>query len=304
MSHPKISLEQWRALMAVVDAGGYAQAAEALHKSQSAVSYAVQKIEDLLGVTLFEIQGRKAVLTPTGALLVRRAKALLDEAGSLEQAAGRLSAGWEAELRLAVEIIFPTRVLLSALARFGDESPHTRIEVSESVLGGTQELLLRGEADLAIATAIPTGFLGEPLMQMSLRMVAAPHHPLHRLNRELTAADLRQHRQIVVRDSGSQRSKTPLSLEAAQRWTVGHMATSIQAVTAGHGFALLPEEKIAEEIADGRLKALPLGNTGVRSGTLYLVYADRDAAGPGLLRLVEVLREEVANNCPKPGAAP
>lgn len=285
--------------MAVVDAGGYAQAAAALHKSQSAVTYAVQKIEDLLGVDLFEIQGRKAVLTPTGTLLVRRAKALMDEASALEHAAGRLSAGWEAELRLAVEIIFPTRLLLKTLARFGDESPHTRIEVIESVLGGTQELLLRGEADVAIATMVPTGFLGEPLMQMNLRMVAAPSHPLHLMGRKLTAADLRQHRQVVVRDSGSQRSKSPLSLEATQRWTVSHMATSIQAVSAGYGFALLPDEKIAEELADGRLVPLPLADAGLRTGTLYLIYADRDAAGPGLLRLVEVLREEVAANCPK-----
>ncbi len=285
--------------MAVVDAGGYAQAAEALHKSQSAVTYAVQKIEDLLGVDLFEIQGRKAVLTPTGTLLVRRAKALMDEASALEHAAGRLSAGWEAELRLAVEIIFPTRLLLKTLARFGDESPHTRIEVVESVLGGTQELLLRGEADLAIAAMVPTGFLGEPLMQMNLRMVAAPSHPLHRMGRELTAADLRQHRQVIVRDSGSQRSKSPLSLEATQRWTVSHMATSIQAVNAGYGFALLPEEKIAEELADGRLVPLPLADAGLRTGTLYLIYADRDVAGPGLLRLVEVLKEEVAATCPK-----
>lgn len=285
--------------MAVVDAGGYAQAAEALHKSQSAVTYAVQKIEDLLGVDLFEIQGRKAVLTPTGTLLVRRAKALMDEASALEHAAGRLSAGWEAELRLAVEIIFPTRLLLKTLARFGDESPHTRIEVVESVLGGTQELLLRGEADLAIAAMVPTGFLGEPLMQMSLRMVAAPSHPLHRMGRELTAADLRQHRQVIVRDSGSQRSKSQLSLEATQRWTVSHMATSIQAVNAGYGFALLPEEKIAEELADGRLVPLPLADAGLRTGTLYLIYADRDVAGPGLLRLVEVLKEEVAATCPK-----
>ncbi|HEX4596253.1 MAG TPA: LysR family transcriptional regulator, partial [Burkholderiaceae bacterium] len=50
---PKITLDQWRALMAVVDAGGYAQAAESLHKSQSAVTYAVQKLEAVLGVKVF-----------------------------------------------------------------------------------------------------------------------------------------------------------------------------------------------------------------------------------------------------------
>ena len=92
-ANPRISLEQWRSLLAVVDAGGYAQAAAALHKSQSAVTYAVQKMESLLGVKIFEVVGRKAHLTPTGEVLYRRAKALLEEAGALEGAAGSLAAG-------------------------------------------------------------------------------------------------------------------------------------------------------------------------------------------------------------------
>ncbi|MGD8689953.1 MAG: LysR family transcriptional regulator, partial [Gammaproteobacteria bacterium] len=66
---PRITLEQWRALRAVVDHGGYAQAAEALHKSQSSVTYAIQKLESLLAVRAFEVQGRKAVLTEAGKAL-------------------------------------------------------------------------------------------------------------------------------------------------------------------------------------------------------------------------------------------
>jgi len=85
-----ISLEQWRALVTVVEAGGYAQAAEVLFKSQSAVTYAVQKIEQQLGVKAFELQGRKAVLTPTGHMLYRRALALVTEAAELEKAARTL----------------------------------------------------------------------------------------------------------------------------------------------------------------------------------------------------------------------
>ena len=77
-------MEQWQALVAVVDADGYARAAEKLHKSQSAVTYAVQKLERLPDVKAFEIRGRKAVLTPTGQMLYLRARTLLDEAGDLQ----------------------------------------------------------------------------------------------------------------------------------------------------------------------------------------------------------------------------
>src|SRR3981189_3809984 len=108
MAAPRISLDTGRAALAVVDEGAYARAAKALHKSQSSVTYAVQKLESLLGVKAFKIQGRKAGLTPTGELLYRRARYLLDEATGLEQAAKKLSAGWEAEIHVAVETIFST----------------------------------------------------------------------------------------------------------------------------------------------------------------------------------------------------
>src|ERR1044071_7490745 len=98
---PHITLEQWRTLIAVVEAGGYAQAAEALHKSQSSVTYAVQKLESTLQVKAFEIQGRKAKLTAVGEMLYRRARLLLEDADAIERAAGRASAGWEAEISIA-----------------------------------------------------------------------------------------------------------------------------------------------------------------------------------------------------------
>src|ERR1041385_2201858 len=156
----RVTLEQWEALVAVVDAGGYAQAAERLHKSQSSVTYLVQKVQSLLGVKAFEIKGRKAALTPTGQLLYRQARLLLDEAVGIEKAAKCASAGWEAEIRIAAEMIFPAWVLLKCFDKFNAESAHTRIEYYETVIAGTNEALLSGGADLAITPVVPQGFAG------------------------------------------------------------------------------------------------------------------------------------------------
>jgi DNA-binding transcriptional LysR family regulator len=299
---PRITLDQWEALLAVVDAGSYARAAERLNKTQSTVTYAVQKIDSLLGVKAFDIQGRKAVLTPTGKLLYRRARVLLEEATELETAARRLSAGWEAEIRLAMEVIFPNRVMFAALDTFGRESPHTHIELVESVIAGTSEALLRSEADLAITPIVPPGFLGDLLMRVRFVAVAHPDHPLHKLGRALTQQDLRKHRQLVVRETGSARA-TPPAVEATQRWTVSNMSTSILAARSGHGFAWLPEEKISEELESGTLKRLPLREGRERFAQLYLVYADRDSAGPGTRRLGEIVVETVRNMCAEPARA-
>ena len=295
-STPRITLEQWQALVTVVDAGSYARAAEALHKTQSTLTYAVQKIEALLGVKAFDIQGRKAVLTPTGHLLYRRARTLLDEASGTEAAARRLSAGWEAEIRVVMEVIFPTPIMFQCLDQFNRESPHTHIELIESVMGGTSEALLQGDADIAISAAIPAGFSGEPLMRMRFLAVAHPDHPLHHLGRPVTHNELRAHRQLLVRETSSTRSTRP-SLDTTQRWTVTDMGTSIQAARAGYGFAWLPEEKIREELANNTLKPLPLREGRERFAELYLVVASRDAAGPGVLRLGEIIQETTKQAC-------
>jgi DNA-binding transcriptional LysR family regulator len=298
-----VTLDQWKALISVVDSGGYEKAAEALNKSQSSVTYAVQKLQAQLGVKAFEVKGRKAVLTPTGEFLYRRARALIEEAAATELAAGKLSAGWEAEIGLAVEVAFPTWLLLQCLDRFGIESPHTRIEVIESVLGGTSEALLQGQAGLAITGMVPQGFLGDFLMPIRFLPAANPEHPLHKLGRPVTMHDLRACRQLVVRESGIKRATKP-RVEAAQRWTVSHMTTSIEAASKGYGYGWYPEYRIQDEIAAGTLKALPLREGGDSFAQLYLVFADRDAAGPGVLRLAAIIREMAEAACIKERGRP
>lgn len=290
---PRITLEQWRALLAVVDEGGYAQAAEALHKTQSSISYAVHKLEDLLGVQVLEVRGRKAQLTDTGAMLVRRARLLVDEAGELETAARRLSDGWEAEVRVAVDHLFPAQHLFRALDQFSAQAPHTRIQLHETVLSGNEEALLRGEVDLAITPIVPVGFLGDVLLPIRFVAVAHPDYPLHHEERPLGYEDLRSHRQLVIRDSGQKSSRDAGWLAAEQRWTVSHMSTSIQAVRMGLGFAWFPEHAIRQELADGCLKPLPMREGGTRQAQLHLVFANRDCAGPATLQLAQLLRQVV-----------
>jgi DNA-binding transcriptional LysR family regulator len=297
MSIPKITLDQWAALAAVVEAGGYAKAAGALHKSQSSVTYAVQQLQSLLGVKAFEIKGRKAVLTSSGQLLYRRARVLLDEAASLEKAAKSASAGWEAEIRIAAEMIFPAWLLLKCFDKLNAESPHTRIEYYETVIAGTSEALVGGRADLAITPVIPQGFSGAPLMPLRMLLVAHPDHPLHKLGRPLAMRDLRAHRQLIVRETGLLRP-TKAMVEATQRWTVSHMSTAIFAASMGFGYGWYPEERILGELKSGTLKQLSLREGGSeRTGQFYLVYADAESAGPATKRLAEIIHQMVKTEC-------
>jgi DNA-binding transcriptional LysR family regulator len=292
------TLDQWRMLAAVVDRGGFAAGAEALGKSQSAVSYGVQRLQAAIGTPLLTVQGRKAVLTPEGEILLRRARHLLDESAALQRLACNLARGHEPLIRLAVDVIFPMDELFRALAQFSAAYPDTRIELIETVLSGGSEALLQRTADVVLTAQVPPGFFAEPFARFEFVTVAHPEHALHKLGRPLSERDLAAQRQIVIRDSGVRQKVDAGWLGAEQRWTVSHISTSIATLVNGLGFATLPRPRIERELAAGLLKILPLEhasqeirNQYTRDVTLYLVFADRDESGPAVKALAQALRE-------------
>jgi DNA-binding transcriptional LysR family regulator len=291
MALPRISIDQWATLVSVVESGGYAQAAAHLHKSQSTLTYAIQRLEELLGVKVFALRGRKAELTPAGQVLYRRGRTLVDDAARLELAAGELARGWEPEIRIAAEVVFPTWLLLECFDAFAAERPETRIELYETVLAGHDDLLVARKVDLAIGPRVPEGFAGDVLMPVRFVCVAAPSHALHALGRDVAPEELRRYRHVVIRDSGVQRTPSGSWL------TVSNKATAIRAVRMGLGYAWYPEDSVREELASGTLKIVPLAAGAERVVTLYLVYADRETAGPGTKRLAEIIRTRVKETC-------
>ncbi|MDX1693959.1 MAG: LysR family transcriptional regulator [Ketobacteraceae bacterium] len=286
----KTTLEQWRMFKAVVEHGGFSQAAAAIHKSQSTVHHAVHKLEEALGIKLLTVKGRKAVLTEAGELMLRRSAYLLDEARKIEAVADSLNAGVETRMTIAVDQIFPQRYLYETFNRVSEEFPLLRIELIETALSGANELLTKGKVDLALSPQPVRGAFSEELCPIDFIAVASPDHALHHLGHELTFEDLKACRQIVVRDSALESSRDEGWLGANQRWTVSHMRTSIDMVSQGFGFAWLPKPHIADQLAQGVLKPLPLRNGLQRTSSIYLTFIDSDRLGPAARALLGELR--------------
>jgi DNA-binding transcriptional LysR family regulator len=295
MKHPNIPMEYWSAFVAVVEQGSFARAAEHLNKSQSAISYAVSKLEELLPTPVLRQQGRKAVITKEGEVLYRQAKSLLEQAAGLEQTAQCLAAGWETQLHIAIESIVPVEPVLRAMKAFAEAHPQTRLTLLETTLSGTDEAILEKRADLALCTRVPPGFLAKQVYQVQMIPVAHSSHPLARAKHALTEQDLKQARQIVIRDSGQKRNQDAGWLQTEQRFTVSHFATALKVLESGLGFAFPPRWLVAKGLADGSLKKLNLEKESERAIPIQLLHTQQDHTGPALKLFSELLTKAFAD---------
>lgn len=287
----QVTLDQWQALLAIVDQGGYAQAAEHLNKSQSAVSYTISKLEETLGFSIFQIEGRRAQLSPAGNALLHHARQIIEHAKRIEDFANTIAKGQEPDIKLTVDNIFPAEIMLNATERFSKQQPETRITLIENALSGTVEALLKREADIVIGNRVPPGFFGESLMSLTFIPAAHPQHPIHFIDAPITLEKLSAFRQLVVRDPGS-RNENSGWLGADQRWSFSNMNLSIAYACNGLGFAWYPEFKITQQIQSGLLQPIQIEPISTRNVQLYLTLSDGDYSRPGVKLLAQMIQEE------------
>ncbi|MBB1489558.1 LysR family transcriptional regulator [Oceanospirillum sediminis] len=288
MAGHKTTLEQWRILQAVVDHGGYTQAAEALFRSQSSLNHAVKKLESQLGVPLLEVKGRKAFLTEAGEALLRRSRVLTETATNLEKLADNITLGWEPQLTISVELAYPRALLHKVLRAFYPESRGTRLRIIDSALTGSIELLNNKEVDLAITHEVPKGMTGDVLCHAEFILVVHPDHELALESRSLRLQELESHLQIVIKDSARNPDDKRGWLKAEQRWTVDSFERAKQTLKQGLGFCWLPEHEVREDIRRGELKRMEVDYTSGRVGAMSLVVPNPDILGPGGRRLYEL----------------
>lgn len=293
---PKTTIEQWRILQAVVDYGGYAHAAEQLNKSQSSLNHAVAKLQQVLGVQLLEVLGRKAYLTEIGEVMLRRSRQLTQTITELEQLADNLHFGWEPEVRLAIEMVCDRTPMLPVFAEFNRHSRGSRLIIDDTVLTGTLEQIMDQSADVVITHNLPKGVLGEPFGDFRMELVCHPQHDLAKLAQPIKQADLLNHLQVVIRDTANKPAEMSGWLKAEQRWTVSHFDEALRLVKSGLGFCWLPSYLTEDALQRNELTRLRIDGSSYRSGLLYLVLPKGEKTGPCGKLLAELLLKGSTTN--------
>ncbi len=269
----RITLEQWKVFVAVVEHEGSAKAADKMCKSQSAVSHSIKKMEAMLGQALFKVKGRKLELTSLGRLMLPKAKLLLGEAAQIETLGTQYKEGMLNELAIAVDVLVPVAIMEQASDFMTDKHPGLSIRVYETTLSGTKELLEEGRVHLGIAGTVPPNHVVEPFMTISMICVAAVDHPVNQKG-EISNNLLREHRQIVIRDSGKQALDTGW-LGGKERWTVSHISTSLYLILRGRGYAWLPDHYVRGYVERNELACLSLKSGKNRTVQLHMAFPEK-----------------------------
>ncbi|MEH6592940.1 MAG: LysR substrate-binding domain-containing protein [Halioglobus sp.] len=292
-----ISLESLEVIDAIDRMGSYAAAATVLHKVPSGISYTVQKLEQDLGVTLFQKEGRKAVLTSAGRHLVEQGRHLLLAAEELAAGTRQIATGWEPRLRIAVETIVPLGVVLPLIADLQAVQPGVEVSLYTEVLAGTWEALVENRVDLVIGAAgdVPghKGIRCEEWCSMKHIFVAAPDHPLCTVPTPISVDAVQQYRAIIIRDT-SQKSAS-LSRGILNQKTaiyVPTMEAKIAAHRLGLGVGYVPENQIAADLSSGSLVALNLAEP--REDSPLMLGWKASNRGQALQFLLERLRDPLA----------
>tara|TARA_B110000971_G_scaffold210848_1_gene238496 strand:- start:69 stop:989 length:921 start_codon:yes stop_codon:yes gene_type:complete len=301
MERNPITIEVLQTLDAIDRRGSFAKAAEELNKATSAISYAVQKLEEQLDIALFQRQGRRSVLTPAGQLILTEGREILSVTARLASKAKEIATGWEARISIALESHQSYATFFTVLNEFLKEHSTIEIDVTESVLNGGWDALEQGRVDLLVGSPGPVplqkGYRVIPLVCADWVPVIASHHPLAKLVMNLKASDktfeavfeetLAKVRRVITHDTsmfGIARS-AGLSSDGQQFYvqTIDH---KVEAILAGVGIGHLPKQRIQKHLDSGELIALKLAESSVHDNFLAWKISNK---GKGLQELTKRL---------------
>jgi DNA-binding transcriptional LysR family regulator len=288
------TLDAWEILQAVVQLGGFAPAAKKLNRSQSTISYAIGRLQDQLGVRLFEIHGRKAQLTEAGRVLLADMEPHLAGFHELEQRARMMASGGASEVRISVDSIFPDDRLFEVLAAFSRSFPRVRLKLRQGTFLSAESEFSLHNAQICVTGLISREIFGRPILAIEMIAIARRDHPLHSIRRRLSRSDLTQHTLVTIESAASGSLKQQPRLPAQRVLPVGTIDSAISAVRSGLCFGWLPKYRIQPELDRGDYVALPLHAGKTRDVRLNLVckeVSQSDSEANALAELLGMSRE-------------
>lgn len=264
MSEP-LDSRQLRAFVTLANTGSFTRTGKDLFLTQSAISHAIKSLEEDVGCRLFDRVGKSVALTPAGEQLLHHAKGILDEMTQAREALERLGKWGRTHLRLATSEAACEALLPNVLVQQKEKYPHCQVTVASADMTEAIELLHNGHADLVLSLepGPEAGVEFIPLFSDELLFLVSAQHPWA-ATRQVVREEIPTQPYILY----SRSSYTSRLVEGYFRhedmtllkmMEVGSMSAIREMVGRGLGVSILAPWVAREDIASGKLVALPLG---------------------------------------------
>lgn len=250
-----MTLQQLTYIVAVAETGQFSRAAQTCFVTQPTLTTMVRKLEDELGVTIFERRSLPMRPTTEGEALIAQARVVLREATQLKALVKEMHTGTAGTYRIGIIPTLAPYLLPLFLARFADEHPKAKLEIDERRTSRILSGLRSGQLDI--------GLLAGPLDDDELETITLFHEPFlaylpagHPLlkQRRIGRKDLRRMPLWVLGEGHCMRDQT-LSIcqhpSAAGHGNIlygtGSIETLKRLVNSGSGMTLVPELSVAPD---------------------------------------------------------
>lgn len=295
--NPDFTLRQLQYAVAVEETGGFGTAAEVCGVSQPSLSAQVAKLEDLLGVQLFERHARGVHVTVAGAGLLLRMRNVLEAAADVDLAATALEDPYATPLRVGIIPTMAPYLLPCIVSRLRRSERRPLVHWLELQTAVCEEQLAQGELDAMLIADPPTigGTQDVVVGWESFWALLPSDHPL---NGAVSIGDLTTSDLMLLDDGHCLRDHTLAYCGQAEARESPYRATSLptltQMVGAGLGVSVLPEAAVAVEVPRADVKALPFREKDV-GRTLHLAYRTRSPRSEVLAELAVLVREALVD---------
>ena len=254
------SIDHLRVFTTVVDKGSFSAAARSLDRAQSAVTYAIQKLEEQAGFDLFDRSAYRPVLNDAGRALLPCVQSILEAVDGFHAVAEGLSSGLEAELSIVVEAMFPMSRLVTALQELQTLYPSVQTRLQVESLGATRAAVADGRADIGLIIPPSEGDMDSlqlvPVTEIQLVVVAAPGHPLAQVQGSISVDEMRAHLQLVFSDRANPGRWPDRGVVGLRTWRLADLGAKHSMLLAGLGWGSMPLHIVEDDLANHRLVRL------------------------------------------------
>lgn len=290
-----LTLRQLQIFVAVARSGSTTAAAEAIALSQSATSAALQELERLLSLRLFDRVGKRLLLNDNGRALLPRAEALLAGAGDIERLA-QDSDAQRAALRIGASLTVADHGVPAVLAAFLGDRPRAAPHWQTTVMVGNTAQICAAVASHALDIGLIEGphhdasLVAQPWLEDELVVVGTPAVAAAQGG---TLADLAE-AVWLLRETGSatreisDQALAPRIGPYRRRIELGSNAALRQAALAGLGLACLSRQVVAEDLARGQLRTVAAPLPRISRQWHWVLQAGRQPT-PALAALIALL---------------